>query len=199
MVKKTAFLEYDSSRREGIIAVNLKEGDEVVRIVPTSGKDDVLLVTRKGKAIRFKEEHVRPMGRTATGVIGQRLDDDDEVVACDVISAGEELLVVTQFGYGKRTKLSEFPRKGRGGKGVIAAKLTKPRGQLVGAVVVNPDNEVFLISDNGVVIRMQIKTISRQGRPATGVRVMDLESGAQVSAIAPVVGEADETGQATLT
>jgi DNA gyrase subunit A len=199
MVKKSAFLEYDSSRKEGIIALNLKDGDEVVRVVPTSGKDDVLLVTRKGKAIRFKEEHVRPMGRTATGVIGQRLDDDDEVVACDVVSAGEEVLVVTEFGYGKRTKLSEFPRKGRGGKGVIAAKLTKPRGQLVGAVVVNPDNEVFLISDNGVVIRMQIKTISRQGRPATGVRVMDLESGAKVSAIAPVVGEAEETGQTTLT
>jgi DNA gyrase subunit A len=199
MVKKTAFLEYDSSRREGIIALNLKEGDEVVRVVPTSGKDDVLLVTRKGKAIRFKEDHVRPMGRTATGVIGQRLDDDDEVVACDVMTAGEELLVVTEFGYGKRTKLSEFPRKGRGGKGVIAAKLTKPRGQLVGAVVVNPDNEVFLISDNGVVIRMQIKTISRQGRPATGVRVMDLEKGAKVSAIAPVVGEVDDTGQTTLT
>ena len=199
MVKKTAFLEYDSSRREGIIALNLKEGDEVVRVVPTSGKDDVLLVTRKGKAIRFKEDHVRPMGRTATGVIGQRLDDDDEVVAADVMTAGEELLVVTEFGYGKRTKLSEFPRKGRGGKGVIAAKLTKPRGQLVGAVVVNPDNEVFLISDNGVVIRMQLKTISRHGRPATGVRVMDLEKGAKVSAIAPVVGEVDDTGQTTLT
>ena len=199
MVKKSAFLEYDSSRREGIIALNLKEGDEVVRVVPTSGKDDVLLVTRKGKAIRFKEDHVRPMGRTATGVIGQRLDDDDEVVACDVVSAGEEVLVVTEFGYGKRTKLSEFPRKGRGGKGVIAAKLTRPRGQLVGAVVVHPDDEVFLISDNGVVIRMQIKTISRQGRPATGVRVMDLGDGAKVSAIAPVVGEADDTGQTTLT
>jgi len=199
MVKKTAFREYDSSRREGIIALNLKEGDEVVRVVPTSGNDDVLLVTRKGKAIRFKEEHVRPMGRTATGVIGQRLDDDDEVVACDVISAGEELLVVTEFGYGKRTKLSEFPRKGRGGKGVIAAKLTKPRGPLVGAAVVNPDNEVFLISDNGVVIRMQIKSISRQGRPATGVRVMDLAGGARVSAIAPVVGEAEDNGQTSLT
>ena len=199
MVKKTAFREYDSSRREGIIALNLKDGDEVVRVVPTSGKDDVLLVTRKGKAIRFKEDHVRPMGRTATGVIGQRLDPDDEVVACDVVSAGEELLVVTEFGYGKRTKLSEFPRKGRGGKGVIAAKLTKPRGELVGAIVVNPDNEVFLISDDGVVIRMQVKTISRQGRPATGVRVMDIGKGGRVSALALVVGETEDTGQTTLT
>ena len=199
MVKKTAFLEYDSSRREGIIALNLKPGDEVVRVVPTSGKDDVLLVTKKGKAIRFKEENARPMGRTATGVIGQRLDDDDEVVACDVVSAGQELLVVTRFGYGKRTKLSEFPRKGRGGKGVIAAKLTKPRGEIVGASVVEPTDEVFLISSSGVVIRMAVNTISRQGRPATGVRVMDLGEGAEVAAVAPVADEVEDSGQGSLT
>src|SRR3712207_6662173 len=134
IVKKTKFSEYDSSRREGIIAVNLKDGDEVVRVRPTSGTDDVLLITKKGKAIRFNESAVRSMGRTATGVIGIRLDEDDEVVSCDVVSGDEskgELLVVTQFGYGKRTRISEFPRKGRGGKGVIAAKLTKPRGPLV--------------------------------------------------------------------
>ncbi|MDQ3940556.1 MAG: DNA gyrase subunit A, partial [Actinomycetota bacterium] len=199
MVKKTLFREYDSSRREGIIALNLKDGDEVVRVVPTSGKDDVLMVTRQGKAIRFKEDHVRSMGRTATGVIGQRLDASDEVVACDVVSAGQELLVVTEFGYGKRTKLSEYPRKGRGGKGVIAAKLTKPRGPIVGARVVNPGDEVFLISDNGVVIRMAVNTISRQGRPATGVRVMDVGDGGRVSALAPVVAEDDETSQGKLT
>ena len=199
MVKKTAFREYDSSRREGIIALKLKEGDEVVRVVPTSGKDDVLLVTRKGKAIRFKEENARPMGRTATGVIGQRLDPDDEVVAANVVSAGEELLVVTRFGYGKRTKLTEFPRKGRGGKGVIAAKLTKPRGDIVGAAVVDPKAEVFLISSAGVVIRMAVNTLSRHGRPATGVRVMDLQEGAEVAAVAPVVGETEENGQGSLT
>src|ERR687895_2558170 len=147
MVKKTAFREYDSSRREGIIALNLKPGDEVVRVRPTSGKNDILLITKKGKAIRFKEDHVRPMGRTATGVIGIRLDSDDEVVACDVVeNEDDELLIVTEFGYGKRTKLSQFPRKGRGGKGVIAAKLTRPRGPIIGACVVSDDDEVFLIS-----------------------------------------------------
>ena len=157
MVKKTLFREYDSSRKEGIIALNLKEGDEVVKVQPTSGKDDVLLITKKGKAIRFKEEHVRPMGRTATGVIGIKLDADDVVVACDVISdENDELLVVTEQGYGKRTKLAHFPRKGRAGKGVIATKLTKPRGDLVGAVVVKAEDEVFLISDDGVVIRMAV-------------------------------------------
>jgi DNA gyrase subunit A len=198
MVKKTLFREYDSSRREGIIAVNLKKGDEVVKVRPTSGKDDVLLITRKGKAIRFKEEHARGMGRTATGVIGIRLDEDDEVVACDIIQDDAELLVVTQFGYGKRTKLSEFPRKGRGGKGVIAAKLTRPRGQIVGASVVRAGDEVFLISNDGVVIRMAANTISRQGRPATGVRVMNLAGGAHISAVAPVVAEAEGEGQGKL-
>ena len=198
MVKKTLFREYDSSRKEGIIALNLKQGDEVVRVRPTSGKDDVLLITKKGKAIRFKEENARPMGRTATGVIGIRLDGDDEVVASDVVVEGEELLIVTEYGYGKRTKLSEYPRKGRGGKGVIAAKLTKPRGMIVGAVCVRPDEEIFLISDDGVVIRMAVSGISRQGRPATGVRVMSVASGARVSAVAPVVGETEEESQGKL-
>ncbi|MDQ4145980.1 MAG: DNA gyrase subunit A [Actinomycetota bacterium] len=198
MVKKTLFREYDSSRKEGIIALNLKDGDEVVRVQPTSGKNDVLLITRKGKAIRFKEDHVRPMGRTATGVIGIRLDDDDEVVACEVIDEGEELLIVTEFGYGKRTKLSDFPRKGRGGKGVIAAKLTRPRGPIVGASVVTAEDEVFLISNAGQVIRVPAKSISRQGRQATGVRVMHLPTGASVSAVAPVVNVAEDEDQPRL-
>lgn len=198
MVKKTLFREYDSSRKEGIIALNLKDGDEVVRVRPTSGNDDVLLITKKGKAIRFSEKHVRPMGRTATGVIGIRLDDDDEVVSCDVVGNNDgDLLVVTQFGYGKRTKLAAFPRKGRGGKGVIAAKLTKPRGPIVGAVVVQADDEVFLISEDGVVIRMAAGTISRQGRPTTGVRVMNLSGGSRLCALAPVVGETED-GQTKL-
>jgi DNA gyrase subunit A len=199
MVKKTLFREYDSSRREGIIALNLRDGDEVVKVRPTSGNDDVLLLTKKGKAIRFSEKGVRPMGRTATGVIGIRLDEDDEVVTSDVVSEDHiELLVVTEFGYGKRTRLAEFPRKGRGGKGVIAAKLTKPRGPIVGASVVKSDDEVFLISDDGVVIRMAVRTISRQGRPATGVRVMNLSEGTRVSAVAPVIGESPDNGQGRL-
>jgi DNA gyrase subunit A len=198
MVKKTPFREYDSSRKEGIIALNLKDGDEVVRVRPTSGQDDILLVTKKGKAIRFSEQAARPMGRTATGVIGIRLDPDDEVVGCDVVSEDAELLVVTEAGFGKRTKLPQFPRKGRGGKGVIAMKVTKTRGQLVGAHVVRQGDEVFLISNDGVVIRMSVDTISRQGRPATGVRVMNLASGAKVSALAPVVGETEDKGQVQL-
>lgn len=189
MVKKTLFRDYDSSRKEGIIALNLNDGDEVVRVEPTSGHDDLLLVTKKGKAIRFREDAARPMGRTATGVIGIRLDADDEVVACEVVNDDAELLVVTRYGYGKRTKLGAFPRKGRAGKGVIAAKLTRPRGEIVGAATVHPGDEVFLISNDGVVIRMRVDAISRQGRQATGVRVMELAPGGSVSALAPVVGE----------
>ena len=192
MVKKTLFREYDSSRKEGIIALNLKEGDEVVRVRPTSGGDDILLITKKGKAIRFPERSVRDMGRTATGVIGIKLDDDDEVVSCEVISdTAADLLLITEFGYGKRTKLASFPRKGRAGKGVIAAKLTRPRGPLVGACVVKSEDEIFLISDDGVVIRMGVTQISRQGRPTTGVRVMNLDSGTRISAVALVIGETD--------
>jgi DNA gyrase subunit A len=193
MVKKTPFREYDSSRREGIIALNLKLGDEVVRVRPTSGEDDVLLISKKGKAIRFAERNVRPMGRTATGVIGIKLDEDDEVVSCEVVSdSSDELLIVTEFGYGKRTKLTQFPRKGRGGKGIIASKLTRPRGHIVGACVVSEDDEVFLISDDGVVIRMRVRDISRQGRPATGVRLMNLDDQAHISALAPAVGDVPE-------
>jgi len=196
MVKKTLFREYDSTRREGIIALNLKEGDEVVRVVPTSGEEDLLLITRKGKAIRFSERNVRPMGRTATGVIGIRLESDDEVVACGVVrDENDDLLLLTEFGFGKRTKLHHFPRKGRGGKGVIAAKLTKPRGDIIGATVVKAGDEVFVISDDGVATRQGVDGISRQGRPTTGVRVMQLGEGAKISALAPMVNEVDEGGQ----
>ena len=199
-VKKTLFREYDSSRKEGIIALNLKPGDEVVRVQPTSGKEDVLLLSHLGKAIRFKEDHVRPMGRTATGVIGVRLAEEDEVVACGVVSDEMyDLLLVTQFGYGKRTRLKDFPRKGRGGKGVIAAKLTKPRGPIVGAVIVAPEDEVFIISSDGVAIRMKAGSVSRQGRPATGVRVMNLGDGKSVSSVALVMGDEREDPQGKLT
>ena len=199
MVKKTLFREYDSTRREGIIALNLKDGDEVVRVVPTSGEEDALLITRKGKAIRFTERNVRPMGRTATGVIGIRLDEDDEVVAADMVrNENDDLLIITEFGFGKRTKLQHFPRKGRGGKGVIAAKLTKPRGQIIGAIVVTAGDEVFVISDDGVATRQRVDGISRQGRPTTGVRVMQLGDGAKISALAPVAEEIDDDGQSRL-
>ncbi|MDQ3914515.1 MAG: DNA gyrase subunit A [Actinomycetota bacterium] len=198
VVKKSPFNEYDSSRREGIIAIKLREGDELVRVVPTSEHHDVLLITKMGQAVRFPESAVRSMGRTATGVRGIRLAEGDEVVSCDVVpteSADRQLLVVTQFGYGKRTKISEFRRTNRGGKGVVAAKLTKPRGPLVGAIVCGAEDDVILIADSGEAIRTDVKRISRQGRHATGVRLKNLEEGTSISAVAPVVNEPEDEGE----
>ncbi len=192
VIKKTAFQAYDSSRRDGIIAVKLRTGDEVVQVRATSGEDELILVSRKAQAVVFNEAEVRPMGRDASGVIGIRLGAEDEVVAFDVVDPNGELLIVTDAGFGKRTLLTQYPRHHRGGKGVKTAKLTGRRGTIEGAAVVRPGHEVFLISSAGDVIRVAAKDISRMGRDTQGVRVMRLGSGVTVSAMARVV--ADEEG-----
>ena len=186
-VKKTRFNEYDKSRREGFIAINLKEGDELVRVVQTDGTDDISLVSRQGQTIRFSEDSVRPTGRAAQGVIGMRLRPDDEVVSCDVAREGFDILLVTDAGYGKRTKLDRFPRKGRGTQGVKGIKLTARRGIVVAAFMVSLDDEILLMSSGGVTIRTPVREISSQGRDATGVRVMNLDEGQSVAAVAPVL------------
>jgi DNA gyrase subunit A len=191
VIKKTAFSAYDSSRRDGIIAVNLRPDDEVVGVRATTGEDELIMVSRGGMAIVFRETDVRPMGRTATGVAGMRVGGNDEVVSFDVVDPNGELLVVTDAGYGKRTLLTQYPRQHRGGKGVKTAQLTSRRGAVRGAHVVRPGYEVFLISSSGDVIRMQSKDISRMGRSTQGVRVMRLDAGAQVTAMA-MVTEAEE-------
>ncbi|MCA1840636.1 MAG: DNA gyrase subunit A [Actinomycetota bacterium] len=189
VIKKTEFNAYNSSRRDGIIAVNLRENDEVVQVKATSGEDELIMVSRKGMAICFKETDVRPMGRTAGGVIGMRLGAEDEVVAFDVVDPNGELLIITDAGYGKRTLLDKYPRQRRGGKGVKSAKLTGRRGSVQGAGVVRVGNDVFLIASDGQVIRMTVKDISRQGRDTTGVRVMRLDPGTSVAAMAPALIE----------
>jgi DNA gyrase subunit A len=186
-VKKTRFNEYDKSRREGFIAINLKDGDELVRVIQTGGTDDIFMVSRKGQTIRFTEEAVRPTGRAAQGVIGMRLKDDDEVVSCDVARDDVDILIVTDAGYGKRTKLERFPRKGRGTQGVKGIKLTARRGYVVAAFMVGLDDEIFVVSSGGVTIRMPVREISSQGRDATGVRVASLDAGQVVAAVAPVL------------
>lgn len=190
-VKKTAFNEYDKSRREGFIAIALREGDELVRVIPTSGDDDVVLVSRNGNGIRFSEEDVRPMGRDAAGVRGMRLRAGDEVVSCDVVRPDADILVVTDAGYGKRTKTDHFGRQGRGGQGVRAIKLTAVRGRVVGAFMAGLDDEILLVSTGGVVIRTAVREITAQGRDATGVRLMSLDEGHSVAAVA-AVGSEDE-------
>jgi len=187
MVKKTRFTEYDSSRRDGLIAINLRDDDELVRVVQTSGGDDIFMVSSAGTTIRFFEDDVRATGRSAMGVIGMRLRPGDEVVSCDVTREGADLLIVTDTGYGKRTKLDKFPRKGRGTMGVIGIRLARGRGKVVAALMVGIDDELLLISSAGVTIRTAVRDISAQGRDATGVRVMNLDAGQTVAAVAPVL------------
>jgi len=185
-VKKTALREYDKSRREGFIAIALRGGDELVRVVPTSGDDDVVLVSANGNGIRFSERDVRPMGRDAAGVRGMRLRTGDEVVSCDVVRPDADILIVTDAGYGKRTKTDHFSRQGRGGQGVRAIRLTARRGRVVAAFMASLDDEILLVSTGGVVIRTAVREIAAQGRDATGVRLMSLDEGQSVAAVAAV-------------
>jgi DNA gyrase subunit A len=191
IVKKTALPEYDSPRT-GLAAINLKPGDDLIDVRLTDGKDDILLASRKGQAIRFKESLVRPMGRQTAGVIGMRLAEDDVVLALGVASEGEELISVTEHGYGKRTPLRDYPVKGRGGKGVIGHQLTGKTGLLAGAFVGSKDQDMFVISSSGIVIRVAAADIRRVGRASQGVRTMRVEEGATVVALAPVITQADE-------
>jgi DNA gyrase subunit A len=190
-VKKTKFNEYDSSLRTGLIAINLRQNDELVKVVPTNGGDDILMVTGLGQAIRFSEDDVRPMGRAAAGVRGMKLRAGDEVVSLDTCRDDVAILIVTDAGYGKRTQLEHFNRQGRGGQGVKAIKLTAKKGSVVSAFMVGLDDEIFVIASGGVVIRMPVRDISSQGRDATGVRVMNLDHGQSVAAVAPVLSTDD--------
>lgn len=192
IIKKTEFNAYNTSRRDGIIAINLRDEDEVVLVRATSGDDELIMVSRKAMAICFKESDVRPMGRTAGGVIGMKLGSEDEVVSFDVVDPNGDLLVVTDAGFGKRTLLERFPRQRRGGKGVKALKLTGKRGSIQGAGVVRVGHEVFLIASDGQVIRITVRDISRQGRDTTGVRVMRLDPGTTVAAMAPVTEDSED-------
>jgi DNA gyrase subunit A len=190
-VKKTAFSEYDKSRREGFIAINLRDGDSLVRVVATSGSDDMFVVTRQGMTIRFSENDVRAMGRDAAGVRGIRLRAGDEVVSCDVAADDVDILMVTDAGFGKRTKLERFNSQARGGQGVRGIKLTARRGRVVAAFMVPYEGDILLVSSGGVVIRTSVREIASQGRDATGVRVMNLDDGQAVAAVAPVAPEID--------
>jgi DNA gyrase subunit A len=188
VVKKTLMSEYDSSLRTGLIAINLREDDELVKVVQTTGNDDIFMVSRDGMTIRFSEEDVRAMGRATSGVRGMKLKDaNDVVVGCDVARDDVEILLVTEAGYGKRTKLDRFNRQGRGGQGVRGIKVTAARGAVVGAFMVSADDEILVFSSAGNIIRMEAGEISSQGRDATGVRIARVGAGEQVSAVAPVL------------
>ena len=186
-VKKTAFDEYDSSRRDGLIALKLRAKDELIRVIETHGTHDVFIISRDGLTIRFSEKQVRPMGRSAAGVRGMRLRSGDEVVSMDIAKTGSSLLLMTESGYGKRTPLNNFMRKGRGGLGMIGIKLTGKKGHVVAAFMVGDDDEIVAVSSAGTTIRTPAKDISTQGRAATGVRVMSLGEGQVVASVAPIL------------
>ena len=196
IVKKTELAAYNTPlKADGIIAIKMRGDDELVSVRHSTGEDDILMVSRKGQAIRFSEKEARPMGRDTGGVKGMGLRKGDEVITSDVVGMNEgDLLVVTENGYGKRTKLADYPRKGRGGLGVKTVQLTEARGQLAGARIVQDGYQVMLISNGGTVIKIPVEDVKRLGRSTQGVIVMRLRKAEQVSALAPVVEPEEDDG-----
>ena len=193
IIKKTALANFDTNRKTGLIAMNLKEGDELIGIKQTTGNNNVIIVTKHGKCICFSEKDVRPMGRIAGGVRAIKLEKDDEVVSMELVEPGQELLVVTGKGYGKRTKVEEYKIQVRGGKGLLTydkAKFKKT-GELVGAMVVDDDDDVMLINSDGIIIRMSAGEISRLGRATQGVKIMNVADDVNIIALAKVAREDD--------
>jgi DNA gyrase subunit A len=195
IVKKTRMSEYDSSLRSGLIAINLNEGDELVRVIQTTGTDDVFMVSRNGMTIRFSEEDVRPMGRATAGVRGMKLrSGNDGVVSADLARDDAVLLFVSSSGHGKRTPVAAFNRQGRGGQGVRGMRVTEARGEVIAAFTVDSGTEILVFSSAGNIVRMGVDEISEQGRDATGVRVARLDEGDTVVAVAKVLeAESDES------
>ncbi len=183
LIKKTALTEYNSSRKTGLQAINLKDDDEVIGVRLTDGEDNVVLVTRKGMCITFDEKDVRSVGRVSQGVIGIRLDQDDEVIGMESILSNSKstLLAITENGFGKRTELDEYRVQIRGGKGVITYKITPKTGELVGIKIVNDDDDIMMITDTGTIIRLNVKEVSVLGRSTQGVTLMRTNEGKVVS------------------
>ncbi|MFS8640440.1 MAG: DNA gyrase subunit A, partial [Symbiobacteriaceae bacterium] len=184
VVKRTSLVEFTHIRRGGLIALTLDEHDELVGVQLTDGRHDLLLVTRGGQAIRFPVSEVRSMGRAARGVMGIRLEPGDQVVGMEVVDDAADLLVVTERGFGKRTPLKEFRSQGRGGKGIRAITITPRNGPVADFEVVRAGEEVMLVSQGGIVLRVPVEQVSVQGRAAQGVTIMRLEPGDRVSAVA---------------
>jgi len=195
IVKKTQFGAYNTPlKADGIIAIKLREDDEIIGVRLASEDDDILMVSRMGQAVRFHGKQARAMGRDTSGVAGMKLRREDEVIEVDIAADDADLLVVTENGYGKRTRVGDYPAKGRGTMGVKTAQLTEGKGRLAGARIVRDGYQVMLISDGGTVIRVPVDGIRRTGRATQGVIVMRLREGEQVATLAPVVGSDDEPG-----
>lgn len=194
MVKKTRLSQYANVRKNGLTAIVLREGDELIEVKASSGNEDIILVSKKGMSIIFSERDVRRTGRSSMGVKGMKLASDDEVVGMQLTRQGEALLTVSEFGMGKRTLLSEFRRQNRGGRGLICHKLTDKTGDLIGAKLVNNEREILLITNEGILIRIAVSDISVIGRNTSGVKLMsiDRESKIRVASIAKVRESAEK-------
>ena len=194
LVKKTAITEYANIRKSGLQAINLRDDDELIEVKFTDNEKDILLVTRLGKCIRFRETDVRPTGRTSMGVIGMNLDDGDEVIGMQLDAQGEALLIVSENGLGKRTDMNEFAVQQRGGKGVKCYKINEKTGNVVGAKAVNENQEVMIITTEGIIIRIPVDSISILGRITSGVKLINMEEDISVASIAKVrESEKDKT------
>ena len=195
-VKKTLFNAYDSNLKAGLIAIKLNDGDELMDVIPLNEGQDVFLISQNGQTIRFDEEAVRAMGRTAAGVRGMKFREGDELVACAREQADTNLLIVTSEGYGKQSELDQYPTKGRGGLGVRGIRVNDKKGKVVAAFMVAEGEEIMLIGDGGTLIRTAVNDISTQGRDASGVRVMNVNEGHHVAAVARVLASEENDDDA---
>ena len=196
-IKKTPLSQFDTQRKTGLIAINLKDDDQLIGIKETNGHNNVIIVTKNGKSICFSEEDVRSMGRIAGGVRAIKLEKDDEVVAMELVEPGQELLVVTENGFGKRTPVSDYKVQVRGGKGILTydkAKFKKT-GALIGAMVVDDDDEILMINSEGIIIRIHADEVSKLGRATQGVKIMKVDDDTKIVAMAKVIRDDEEDGE----
>jgi DNA gyrase subunit A len=200
VIKKTEMSQFDTSRKTGIIAVKLKDGDSLISIARTTGDSEIVIITRQGKSISFHENDVRPMGRSAGGVRAITLEGNDEVVAMELKNSDEELLVVTEMGYGKRTRMKEYKIQARGGKGMLTYDKSKfsRTGTLIGAAMVSEEDEVLLINSDGIIIRIKAGEVSHLSRATQGVKIMKVEGESNIIAMARMLKEdlEEEEGEA---
>ena len=192
LVKRTKEAEFKNIRQNGLIALKLREGDELINVFLTTGNEEIVIGTKFGYSVRFKEDTIRSMSRMAAGVKGVTLRDGDQVVGAAAITEDQEVLIITEKGYGKRTSATEYPTKGRGGKGIKTANITEKNGNLAGIVTVSGDEDIMVITDTGVIIRTAVANISQTGRATQGVKVMRLDDSARIVTFALVEPEEDE-------
>ena len=201
LVKKTPLSEFKNLRKSGLIAINLREGDELLKVKVTRGDADIIIVSQEGNAIKFNEQDVRPMGRTASGVKSMNLRENDIAVCMDIAVDDEDLLVISENGFGKRTPLVEYKRQNRGGVGLITYKISEKTGKVVGATVCKSEDELMLINTSGVAIRINVSDVSVTSRATMGVRLMRTSDEEKIVAIAKISGRdvEDKDQQLTLT